>query len=395
MFPSTSAGIQLALDAAGSTQGGEVWIGPGQITGITNLTMYANTTLMGSGMNATELVRSAAATGIAIREKTSGEGNGTSGGTGIWLKDFKLSGNASVGDGINLGNQGGAQLNINAGLENVFVSGFPSGYGMILNGNASYGRQMWANSNQYGFKFSGGGSNKWYSVRAEGNSSNNILVQDADNSFFGIHCEETANAGSSGTIEVSSNNNFFYGVTVTLAFNRTNIIVLKSGSARMTLIQTGLSTAGHTFTNLIYDEAYSRGTGSTNTIVPLWIDNGTFSSYFYNSSTNDLVTLTGGVFPFQALGSGNHPSAASSITIDAGYKFRINGNGTVDTINFTAATDDGREICFLCDAAPTFKDGTGNLYLNGDFVGNVNSTLKLIGDTALSGWAEVSRSANS
>jgi hypothetical protein len=370
-----------------------VWLGPGQITGVTNLTMYANTTLRGSGMNATELIRDAAATGITIREKTAGEGNGSSGATGVWLKDFKITGNAT-GDGINLGNQGGGQLNINAGIENVFVSGFSAGYGMILNGNATYGRQMWANSNQYGFKFSGGGSNKWYSVRAEGNTSNNMLVQDADNSFFGIHCEETANSGATGTIEVSSNNNFLFGITVTLAFNRSNIVVLKSGSGRMTVIACSLSTAGHTFSNLIYDEAYSRGTGASNTIVPLWIDNGAFSSYFYNSSTNDLTTLTGGIFPFQSAANGNHPSAASSITIDPGWKFRVNGNGTIDTINFSS-TDDGRQVVFLCDAAPTFKDGTGNLYLNGDFVGNVNSTLTLVGDSALSGWVEVCRSANS
>lgn len=356
--------------------------------------MYANSTLRGSGMNATELVRDAAATGTAIREKTTGEGNGSSGATGIWLKDFKLTGNAS-GDGINLGNAGSAQLNINAGLENVFVNAFTAGYGMILNGNATYARQIWSNNNQYGIKFAGGGSNKWYSVRAEGNTSNNILVQDGNNQFFGVHCEENANAGASGTIEVSSNNNTFFGVTISLFFNRSQLIVLKSGSARMTVYWAQCSKGSSTYSNLIYDEAYAKGSGApTSGVVPLWLDNGADSSYIFDSSTGNKTTITGALLPFQSSANGNHPSTGSSITIDAGWKFRVNGTGTINTVNFSAA-DDGRTIVFVCDATPTFADGTGNLYLNGDFVGNINSTLTLVGDASLNGWVEMCRSANS
>ena len=289
-FASSQAGLQAALDLPGGTSGGKVWW-TGRITGITNLTMYANTTLQGIGMNASELVRDPAATGVAIREKTAGEGNGASGGTGIWLRDFKLTGNAS-GDGINLGNQGGAQLNINAGLDNVFVNAFTNGYGMILNGNASYAQQIWSNNNQYGIKFSGGGSNKWYSVRAEGNTSNNILVQDHNNRFYGVHCEENANAGATPTIEVSGNNNTFYGPSFSLFFNRTNIMVLKVGWGRMTVYDAQVTLNGHTMSNLVYAEAFAKGSGATKDVVPQWVDIGTYSNFIYNSATGDLTEIT-------------------------------------------------------------------------------------------------------
>jgi hypothetical protein len=94
-FASTQAGIQLALDYAGLL--GEVYVGPGDYTGITNLTMWAKCTLRGAGPLATTLTRSASATGTMLREKTAGEGNSVSGATGIVVKDITLDGNGSAG----------------------------------------------------------------------------------------------------------------------------------------------------------------------------------------------------------------------------------------------------------------------------------------------------------
>lgn len=396
LFPSTQSGLQAGFDSLALTpNGGEVWLGPGQITGITNLTMYANTTLMGSGMNITELVRDAAATGVTIREKTTAEGNGGSGATGIWLRDFKLNGNGSVGDGIDIGNQGGPSLNINAGLDNVYVTSFTSGYGMKINGNATQSAYVWSNNNQYGILFAGG-SNKWYSVRAENNTSNNILLGGSDSDYFGIHCEEGANAGSSGTIEVTGNNNRLWGVTVAASYNRQNIIVLKSSAARLTVFGANYNANGHTFSNLIYDEALAVGTGSSVNLVNFWVDNGSSGpagSYFFNSSTGDITRILGGLLPFQPASAGNTPTAGTVITVNPGMYIRLDGNGTVDTINMTGVVAVGIIIVLVWSAAATVKDGTGNCRLNGDFLGNVGSTLSLIWDGTY--WNEMSRSLNS
>lgn len=391
---STQSGIQEALNRVGGTSGAEVYLGPGQITGITNLTMYANTTLRGAGMNATELVRDPAATGITIREKTSAEGNDGSGATGIWLRSFKITGNAT-GDGINLGNQGGPALNINGGVDSIYSTSFSTGTAINLNGNAAHGSYIWGNNSQVGIQFSGG-SNKWYSVRAENNTANNLLVGGTDSDYFGIHCEEGANAGSSGTIEVSGNNNRLWGVTVAASFNRQNIIVLKSSAARLSVFGANYNANGHTYSNLIYNETLALGTGSSVNVVPFWVDNGSSgpaASYFFSSTTGSLTKISDGVLPFQPASAGNTPTAASTITVNPGMYIRLDGNGTVNTINMTGTVAVGTIIVLVWSAGATVKDSTGNCRLNGDFLGNVGSCLTLIWDGT--NWNEMSRSLNS
>lgn len=394
-FAGTAAGLQAALDYIGSTAGGEVYMGPGTITGVTNLTMYANTTLRGAGMNATLLKRAASATGITIREKTSGEGNGSSGATGIWIRDFKIDANGSAGDGVDLGNQGGAQLNINAGIDSVFVAGFGSGTGFNINANATYGRHIWSNSNNYGITFSGGGSNKWYGLWAEGNASCNLTVSDADNSFFGVHIEETVVGDPSNpSINLNSGNNTFYGVTISVQQPRTHLISLASGMARNTFyqIRVGISGLG-SFTNVFYSVALATGTGNSNTVIPFIIDGGphTFPGYFFNSSNNEWLQISGaGGVQLQAKGSS--VASAGTITLPVGLTggnfFDITGTTNITTIN-TTARQGGRMVTLrFTDAAPGDIIHGSNIQLAGgvNFSPAQNDAITLVSDGT--NWVE-------
>ena len=116
-----TAAIQAALDAAavsGAANKIPVYLPAGTFM-ISNLLINANVILQGASMSVTKLKRITGSTGIALRERTSAEGN-ASGAGGIWLRDFHIDGNATAGDGFNIGNQvGGAQLNFLAGMENL------------------------------------------------------------------------------------------------------------------------------------------------------------------------------------------------------------------------------------------------------------------------------------
>jgi len=44
--------------------------------------------------------------------------------------------------------------------------------------------------------------------------------------------------------------------------------------------------------NLIYAEAFAKGSGPTKDVVPQWVDIGTYSNFLYNSATGDLTEIT-------------------------------------------------------------------------------------------------------
>lgn len=301
-FPLTGAGIQAAMDevhfAPSVNNGGKVIMPAGTIM-FDSLRLWANVQLQGAAMNATELKRNSTATGTAIREKTAAQGN-TSGATGIWLRDFKVNGNGTPGDGIDVGNQvAAAQLNINAGVEDVFVSGFPVGYGWIINGNSTYGKHVWSNSNYVGFFFKNGVQNNWYGIWAEGNDSIQVAVSDLGDRFFGMHLEETTvtNKGPSldltSTVSQGATENIFYGLDIFLAQNRTNLVMLRSGLARNSFFSMREFDYGASFSNLFYSEAFSSGTG-VQKFIPFLIDGqATYPGIYRNASTNAMTQIAG------------------------------------------------------------------------------------------------------
>jgi hypothetical protein len=341
-FASTQTGIQAALDYCSG--GGEVYIGPGTYTGITNLLIYANTQLRGSGMNKTILQRDAAATGTTLRERSTAEGN-PGGGTGIFVRDIRFDGNGSVGDGINLGNQvPGVQLNFNAGVQNVHVRSFASGTGMRLRCNAVQNFYIWVNLCNAGL-ITEGGSSSYVGVWAEGNTGLDIDVQSSNDSFLGIHCEGS-NGPSDPFISVSGNNNFFYGISISLQQNRTNVILLKTGFSRNCFFGVVLTINTFTYTNLIYVEAWARGTGSSLFEIPMWIDNGTQTSYVYDSSANAIATWSGANL------TGNNIQAAGTLG--------ATGATTLSTLHTTGASQlDGSVTTGVAGASALFQVGQG------------------------------------
>ena len=92
-------------------------------------------------------------------------------------------------------------------------------------------------------------------------------------------------------------------------------------------------------------------------------------------------------------GIGTTITPASTVTVPSGRRTITvsTPGGATDIDNVTA--DDGVVVMFLVPSSlVTFKDGTGNMRLAGDFVGGINDILELgcIGTT----WFEISRSAN-
>jgi len=70
----------------------------------------------------------------------------------------------------------------------------------------------------------------------------------------------------------------------------------------------------------------------------------------------------------------------------------VAGSATVNAITPAAPGNAGQVIVLKCAAGPTFKDGTGNLKLAGDFVATADDTLTLVCDGSF--WVEMARSVN-
>lgn len=295
-FPLTGEGVQAALDEVDAVGSGWVQLPQGTIP-YDSLRIPANVTLAGAGMNATTLSLRSTHTfqGPTIRDKSAAEGN-SSGATGLWIRDLKVVASNTPGAGINLGNQAGAaQMNINAGLDHVYVQGFVAGVGIEVNGNATYMNHVWANSNDIGFKLSsGGGSNKIFGLWAEGNDSIQIQVDASNNSFIGVHCEETTATDKGPTIELKKENNTFTGVDISVNQNRSNLIVLRTGlSGRNQFYGLRVLANGGAWTNTYYSDAFGSGTGNTAFIPALVENDPSFPIRYRNPSTNAYSTIAG------------------------------------------------------------------------------------------------------
>lgn len=321
-----TAAIQAALDAAaaagnitlGTFRGGIVHIpASSKPYMFSNLTVPNNVKLQGTHMAHCTLRRIPGSTGSAIREKNSSEDAGTDG-SGIWIRDLAIDGNGTTGDGINLGSS--FQFNFRASLENVYVSGFPSGTGIKINSNATSSRYLWSNSNQTGIWITnGGGASIWHSLFAEANTVNDVVIGSAFDMFYGIQTE--AAAGTSPSILVTGSNNKIDGVTVGLLGNKNEIIKDATGANRNSYYKLSVSANGHTFTHLFLNEAWGIGTGSIAIIDEyLMGDTGVSAQYFIHQPTGVLSSRIGELLTIGGAlrGNGTRSAAPSTGTHFAG-----------------------------------------------------------------------------
>ena len=323
-----TAAIQLALDTvaargggfAGGARGACVFL-PASPTPymFSNLVLPGYVSLVGEHMSGCCLKRLLGSTGIAIRERNLSEAPGGDGGSGTWIRHLRIDGNGTSGDGINLGNQG-VSFNFLAGLQNVSVFNFPSGTGIKLNTNAISCHYLWANACATGIQLNGGGS-VYHSLWAENNTTNDVVIAGQGDSYFGIQVEPLA--GSTPTILVTGSDNNIMGVYVGLLGNRSELVKNAIGANRNSYRKVVVVANGHTFTNLILNEAYS-GTGSSVFDIDEYVmgENSGAARYFINQSTGTVnsviadATLLGGTLQVTgSIGFYNHaPAAKPTVT---------------------------------------------------------------------------------
>jgi pectate lyase-like protein len=321
--------IQAALDYAaslgsitsGTFRGSEVFIPRStQPYMFSNLKLPGYVSLVGEHMGHCVLRRIIGSTGSAIREQNNTEDPTGAGGSGSWIRNLRIDGNSTAGDGIDLGSTN--QFNFLAGIENVFVSGFTSGSGFKLNANAISCRYLWANGNQIGVNITGGGANGWFGVWAENNTQNDVVIGSSGDSFFHIQTEPGPDVETTPSILINGADNHLFGVYIGLLANRNEIIKIATGANRTSIRGVRLTTSGHTFTHLILNEAYALGTGNTVTDIDEYVmGEATGAASFYinqstghvNSTIADLVTLGGAI-----KGAGTRAAAPSTGTHVAG-----------------------------------------------------------------------------
>jgi len=360
-FASTQAGLQSAFDFAGP--GGKVFVGGVTITGITNLTMYGKCMLQGCGPQQTVLQRDAAATGTMLREKTAGEGN-ANGASGIIIQDISFRGNGSAGDGLNLGNQGGATFTSNAGLHRVLARDFPSGTGIILNANSIRNSDIWVVACLIGMQ-TGGGSCHYDGTWAEACSQTNLDVTSAWNTFVHTHLERAGTTPSKALMYVEASRNLFLHTDITLDANLTNnLIVEKSGVSNQQYIYIVVNGA-FTWTNTIYNETFTNGSGNKDFMAFVFDNANGETSYLRDHSNNRWFPIGPGIQSWQRQAQGTTMSSASTISPDAyGFFYLVSGTTTINNIS-TSSADAGRVIMLQT---------TGSLTINHNGPGNIRNT---------------------
>jgi hypothetical protein len=359
-FASTQAGIQAALDYIGSASGGEVYIGPGSYTNLTNFTVYAKTKIRGGGVLNTELRRAAGATGTFFREKTAGEGN-TNGAAGIVMEDMILYGNAT-GDGIDFGNQGGSQFTSNASLRHICVRDFTNGKGIRLNANAIQCYEVWAITNKWGLYLAGGESNRFYGLSLEQNSTLNLYTNQSKDKYVGLHLEQSGTQTPMirlATDGAGAQYNEFYGTEVKIDGTCTNIVELASGIGGNQFYGLYIF-GGGSWTNTYYSDAWGSVLGNTIKYVQHFHDplssQGAIAVY-RDQSVNDTTKIVGATL---TLGNGMverrfQLTDAATIAVDSSrsnhFYVSLGGNRTMGVP--TNATT-GQRITFAI-----YQDGTG------------------------------------
>lgn len=334
-FASTGTGIQAALDYAGTdlsggttSDGGEVYIGPGEIAGITNLKMHGMTTLRGAGCPATVLTRDASATGPMLREYSIGEGNAR-GATHLIIKDMAFNGNGATGNGLDLGNglsglgTDTVALNSDATIQNVRVSNCV-GDGFKLCSNTVMFSNLHAALCDVGIRTTfngdnGDGSSFFYGIWSEGNTNGNLICEDTGNTFIGLHLEEQV-AGNDvpsiylGKVGHGGEHHTFINTHIYLVEDRTNLIFMRSGLSDINIrnLRVSVSTT-QTWTSTFYHDAWGAVLGKVWNVSHFSDTRSTYgANYWWNSNTNAKTVLDVSGLAVVGLTSGKYPIASTA-----------------------------------------------------------------------------------
>lgn len=320
IYPMTFSGIQQACNDVGI--GGQVYVGPGNVTGWGTLTLYGHTSLICSGTSSTIFTSSSAATGPAIREKTAGEGN-TSGASGIILEKFSVYGNGSTFDGIDMGNQGGAQFTSNATMVDLLVRDFNSGNGYKINANAIHCRNIWAIACSVGVYLNSGGASQYSGIWGEACTDVEVRVNCFGNTFDFLQLEHNGTVATNGMLEFTGGNATFNSVKalyMSLSGNAGDLVVEKSGVVGTCYGPINVASNGFTWAKTIKHAAFPT-VGPTASFVPWYYDDtAAASGTFYNSSTGLESQINGTTFSPQAV------NVAGALTV--GTTSLLKGNVT-------------------------------------------------------------------
>lgn len=387
--PTNFATVQSALDWC-NTPGGKVFVPPGTYTG--NFTVYGKTMIEGCGA-LTTLFQAASSASPVFREKTAGEGN-TSGAAGIVCSKFGVYGNGSTGDGINFGNQGGAQFTSNATLIDILSRDFLSGTGIILNANSIHLRDIWCANCSVGMNL-GGGSSQVTGGWFEGCSTTCLDITSAWNKFYGIHLECSGFSPSKALMYVENGRNRFDGIDILLDRNMTNNLIVEKAGASNIRYDHVIVNGAFTWTNTIYNETWTNGSGALD-YIPFVIDNANSEKGFIRDHSNNFWLPVGpGVQGLQRQAAGASMTAASTISPDVyGSFYWVTGSTTIDNITANVR-DKGRIIVLQTLAAPTIKHnsgGTGNIRCTGgvDLAMTANDIVAFVCDNNGNIWWQMS-----
>jgi hypothetical protein len=336
-----TAAIQSALDAAQTVQGTVLLPNPIDSYLVSNLKMATQTRLIGQGMSTTHLKQKVGATGTVLREKSIAEGN-PGGAGGLWVTDLGIIGNNVAGNGLDLGNQTGGQLNFNAGVQRVFATNFPAGTAINIFANAIQCQYLWGASSGTGIIASGGG-NSWVGLWGEGNTTSDVSILSSADSFFHI---QTEGDGGHVPIQITGNDNAIYHAYCAFGNqNATHIIRCALGAARNHIYDAWVNPNGFTYSNLIYSVGESLGTGPDQFHIPEWFDQAAVQKprrpevdSTYSPSINFDLNLSDKFYI--------SPTNTSAFTMNApaspvkGYRIMFNiknlSGGTMGTITWNA-----------------------------------------------------------
>lgn len=361
-----TASIQAAIDAAGLVRG--IVFFPTPHSGsymFSNLKIPQRVTLQGSGMHTAALSRIVGSTGTAVREKNTSEGN-ASGATGIWIRDMRIEGNSTAGDGINLGNEEAVGFNFLAGLNNITVRGFSSGTAISLNIDATICKFIWGNTSQKGLVVTGA-AGQFHGVWAEGNTVNEVEILGTGHRFFGIYCE-TSNV----IVPISlggTGRHVLFGPYLSIKAALTHGIQIQTGS-RFNAIYSQFSSlgSGGSLTNNIndIDAAWTSGFGAT--VIPFYFnDSGSAPGYMHDEDVTNPIE-----FSSRGITASSTFSASDTTPSVIGGKNFLTHASTQTLTDFDGGVT-GQRITVVSKAAVTFA-------FSGDLTGSSASLVTASGD---------------
>ena len=418
-YPGTDAGLVAAL--AYITSGGKVWVGPGDLSlssvitvpeqatlilgagtytmsGSASFVLSNKSTLRGQGMYSTTLAASAttSVTGMIRNANTDGTQQA------CYIEHLGISGNKSAGATITAGISLAA-LYVGTTIRSVLIIQC-SGNGIKLDGSTYGLGQMLLDdiivttSNDHNILITGA-CDSVYGVQitsesaAAGKAQIKITRSNPDNASFGhtlmgVHFEGTA--ACDGLLLDSCASTCVIGI-VNDGTNANNVIKI-TGS--VTGSDGAFGSAGHTFRNVFGN--YTTIIDDQVSGVTVGNSQGRFVQEYIcpkqvQSGGNDLYT--GQIIGLQYQRQGIDVASAAALTLGNGNFFTVTGTADITSIT-TAARDAGRIVTLLFSgtAGTTGLTDGSNLKIAGNLAYTPDDTITLISNGT--NWYEICRSVN-